>query len=124
MVSSGHYWIYIYDFAKSLWRKYNDGYVTEVKDTKEIYEAEQTTRPATPYFLVYVRDEQKDKLVDAVCRDTIDIPPATSQDTVMVDDDAGSAALYEWAGEGEVATIPEAAGGWDTRHQGGTFDQW
>ena len=31
-VSFGHYWIYIYDFRKDIWRKYNDEYVTEVKN--------------------------------------------------------------------------------------------
>ncbi|KAI9797872.1 MAG: ubiquitin-specific protease ubp2 [Piccolia ochrophora] len=67
----GHYWIYIYDFTRKVWRKYNDGYVTEVKDEKEIYEQEPHY-PATPYYLVYVRDQDKDDLVDPVCRD---VPP-------------------------------------------------
>ncbi|RIB14531.1 hypothetical protein C2G38_1973127, partial [Gigaspora rosea] len=26
----GHYWIYIYDFEKNRWLKYNDSYVTKV----------------------------------------------------------------------------------------------
>ncbi|KZF24550.1 cysteine proteinase [Xylona heveae TC161] len=74
-VSFGHYWIYIYDFKQQLWRKYNDGYVTEVKDPKEIF-YQESQNPATPYFLVYVRDEDKDDLVDAVCRD---VPPQQSE---------------------------------------------
>ena len=83
--NSGHYWIYIYDFAKQLWRKYNDGYVTEIKDTKEIFEQESGDRPATPYFLVYVIDGSKEDLVDSVCRDVVETPPEEQQDTVMED---------------------------------------
>lgn len=81
--NSGHYWIYIYDFTKQLWRKYNDGYVTEIKDTKEIFEQEPGDRPATPYFLVYVKDESKEGLVDSVCRNVIEPPPEEQQDTLM-----------------------------------------
>ncbi|KAI9840285.1 MAG: ubiquitin-specific protease ubp2 [Thelocarpon superellum] len=64
----GHYWIYIYDFARRIWRKYNDGYVTEVADEKEIYE-QDPHYPATPYYLVYVAGNHLDTLVDPVCRD-------------------------------------------------------
>ena len=83
--NSGHYWIYIYDFTKQLWRKYNDGYVTEIKDTKEIFEQEPGDRPATPYFLVYVKDESKEELVDSVCRVVVEPPPVEQQDIVMED---------------------------------------
>lgn len=83
-VSSGHYWIYIYDFVQKMWRKYNDGYVTEVKDTTEIFEQDSETRPATPYFLVYIRDEWKDQLVDPVCRDIVEAPHE-SPDAEMID---------------------------------------
>ena len=57
-----------------MWRKYNDDYVTEVKDTTEIFEQDSETRPATPYFLVYIKDEWKDQLVDPVCRDIVEAP--------------------------------------------------
>ncbi|KAI9773334.1 MAG: ubiquitin-specific protease ubp2 [Geoglossum simile] len=67
-VSFGHYWIYIYDFQRNIWRKYNDGYVTEVTDETEVFEQE-ANNPATPYFLIYVQDQYRDELVDAVCRD-------------------------------------------------------
>ncbi|KAI9807762.1 MAG: hypothetical protein M1825_005067 [Sarcosagium campestre] len=73
----GHYWIYTYDFARKLWRKYNDGYVTEVKDEREIYEQEPRY-PATPYYLVYVRDDAKRDLVDPVCRDILVPSPSAS----------------------------------------------
>lgn len=83
--NSGHYWIYIYDFLKKMWRKYNDGYVTEIKDTTEIFDQEAGDRPATPYFVVYVKDEVKATLVDCVCRDPIQPPPQEKQDIVMHD---------------------------------------
>ena len=82
--NSGHYWIYIYDFVKRMWRKYNDGYVTEVADTSEIFVQEPGDRPATPYFLVYVKDQAKEILVDSVCRKPIE-PPPPEQDTIMED---------------------------------------
>lgn len=83
--NSGHYWIYIYDFAKQVWRNYNDGYVNEVTDTKEIFEQEPGDRPATPYFLVYVMDKSKEDLVDSLCREVVEPPPEEQQDTVMED---------------------------------------
>ena len=58
--------------------------MTEVKDTKEIFEQESGDRPATPYFLVYVIDKSKEDLVDSVCRD-VETPPEEQQDTVMED---------------------------------------
>lgn len=52
-VSFGHYWIYIYDFGKRLFRKYNDQYVSEVLDETEVFKhsAEPGSSPPTPYFL-------------------------------------------------------------------------
>ena len=67
-INSGHYWIYIYDFARRMWRKYNDGYVTEVKDANEIFETESGVRPATSSFLVYVREGKEMGMTDAVLR--------------------------------------------------------
>lgn len=79
----GHYWIYIFDTVKEIWRKYNDEYVTDITDINEIFasppESEPAYKgtgiPANPYFLVYVRDDQKDHLVQAVHRNIIERPP-------------------------------------------------
>lgn len=68
-VSFGHYWIYIFDFRKQVWRKYNDEQVTEVQNPEEIFRAEYSRNPATPYFLVYLNDSLKDRLADPVCRE-------------------------------------------------------
>ena len=83
--NTGHYWIYIYDFKAKIWRKYNDEKITEVKDTKEIFEAPGMPRPPTPYYVVYVKDDVREQLVDPVCRDIVDPPRGEVQDTVMQD---------------------------------------
>jgi hypothetical protein len=73
-----------------MWLKYNDTRVEEVKDTNEIFrrpsEAEfrQWNGPSNPYYLVYVRDEDKDKLVESVCRD-MKVPVDLQQDIEMGD---------------------------------------
>ncbi|RPA79792.1 cysteine proteinase [Ascobolus immersus RN42] len=61
--SSGHYWIYIYDFQADIWRKYNDGYVTTVDDRTEVMEGKDA---ATPYLLVFVREDSVSEVVEAV----------------------------------------------------------
>ena len=113
LVNAGHYWIYIYDFASSLWRKYNDGYVTEVTDTNTIYEAEQSTRPATPYFLVYVKDDKISEFVGSVCRNVAERLPSSQEDTVMADDDRGTADLYKWSQQISAAeSVPQVDDEW------------
>lgn len=80
-VSFGHYWIYINDFRKNIWRKYNDEYVTEVQNLDEIFKNTENTNPPTPYFLVYINENMKDRLVDPVCRDiTQPMPDAPDSD--------------------------------------------
>lgn len=83
--NTGHYWIYIYDFVAKLWRKYNDEKVTEVEDIREIFEAPGTSRPPTPYYLVYVKDEMKEQLVDPVCRSVTEPPHEEHADVTMQD---------------------------------------
>lgn len=116
--SSGHYWVYIYDFKQDCWRKYNDGYVTEVLDPKEEVYAKDSleTRPATPYFLVYIKNELEEQLADAICRDPED-PPPYSQDTVM--EDVVASVELEHAeqgnGGGPSPSFPGVEGGWNAR---------
>lgn len=87
-VSFGHYYIYIFDFEKKIWRKYNDEYVTEVENPDEIFKGDGTSNPPTPYFLVYVNSEMKERLVNPVCRELNQAMPdfsesgtSTTQDT-------------------------------------------
>ncbi|KAL8674918.1 MAG: hypothetical protein Q9168_000722 [Polycauliona sp. 1 TL-2023] len=80
--TSGHYWIYIRDFKQDLWREYNDETVSEVTKVSQIFDEDQNSgRPATPYFLVYVKDDLKDEFVDPVCRDVPEQPE--TQDVVV-----------------------------------------
>jgi ubiquitin carboxyl-terminal hydrolase 25/28 len=74
-VAFGHYYIYIYDFEKDVWRKYNDTTVTEVQNVAEIFQHREEQNPPTPYFLVYVNDNLKHRLVDPVCREIAEPHP-------------------------------------------------
>lgn len=78
-VSFGHYYIYIFDFDQNIWRKYNDEYVTEVQNVDEIFKNDSTNNPPTPYFLVYVNNEIKDRLANPVCREVnVNMPDLAS----------------------------------------------
>ncbi|KAF7586454.1 ubiquitin-specific protease ubp2 [Aspergillus hancockii] len=71
-VEFGHYYIYIFDFERNVWRKYNDNYVTEVHDLDEIFLSQDRQNPPTPYFLVYVNDTMKDRLASPLCREILE----------------------------------------------------
>ncbi|KAL4797230.1 hypothetical protein BDV19DRAFT_50246 [Aspergillus venezuelensis] len=77
-VSFGHYYIYIFDFDRNVWRKYNDNYVTEVNDLDEIFKSTDRDNPPTPYFLVYVNDRIKDRLVSPVSREIVETVPESA----------------------------------------------
>ncbi|KFY81977.1 hypothetical protein V498_08669 [Pseudogymnoascus sp. VKM F-4517 (FW-2822)] len=79
----GHYWIYIYDFAQDIWREYNDERVSIVEDRTRIF-GQPGTGGATPYYLVYVRDEDKNDIVDAVCRELHEEPPTGTDEMVQL----------------------------------------
>jgi ubiquitin carboxyl-terminal hydrolase 25/28 len=65
----GHYWIYIYDFKESKWRRYEDREVRDVVNPQEeIFSPKDPEVQGAPYFVVYVQDEKKDDIVDALCR--------------------------------------------------------
>ncbi|KAE8394184.1 hypothetical protein BDV23DRAFT_148047 [Aspergillus alliaceus] len=78
-VEFGHYYIYIFDFERNVWRKYNDNYVTEVHDLDEIFMNQNRQNPPTPYFLVYVNDTLKDRLVSPLCREILESAPEDQQ---------------------------------------------
>jgi ubiquitin carboxyl-terminal hydrolase 25 len=67
--SFGHYWIYINDFKNKVFRKYNDEYVTEVPYREVFDDNEENT--ATPYFLVFIREDLAESYSEAVVRDVI-----------------------------------------------------
>lgn len=53
--SYGHYWVYIKDPQRNIYRKYNDDHVTEVPASEVMNFEEGNT--ATPYYMVYVKEE-------------------------------------------------------------------
>lgn len=80
----GHYWIYIRDFGTDIWRRYEDREVTEVKDPQsEIFGEKDPEITGAPYFVVYVRDEMKDVLVDALYRSPPE--PTSPRDVEMIE---------------------------------------
>lgn len=128
----GHYWIYIRDFEKNMWRKYNDESVSAVTDVSQIFNQDPSERPPTPYFLVYVKDDLKDRLVDPVCRDIPqqqEAPDAHPQqaagfsDALMDDiiaDDAGAPTIHDGGGQGMMA----ATGDWFKGDMVGKRVEW
>lgn len=60
-MTSGHYWVWIRDFEDQVWRCYNDSNVKVYADENEVFEELNTK--GDPYYLCYVRDEDKQKWV-------------------------------------------------------------
>jgi ubiquitin carboxyl-terminal hydrolase 25/28 len=68
----GHYWVYVRDFQSDKWRRYEDSEVREVLNTNEIFKAGDPGTDGAPYFCVYVRDDRRDEIIDAVFREKPD----------------------------------------------------
>lgn len=68
--SHGHYWIYIRDMKKNIYRKYNDDTVTEVPISEVLNFAEGNT--ATPYYMVYVKEELKNDYIEPLRREIVE----------------------------------------------------
>ncbi|KAK3677353.1 ubiquitin-specific protease ubp2 [Recurvomyces mirabilis] len=86
--SGGHYWVCIHDFTNDIWRTYNDETVSEVpkSDLKQIFEAQGFTQ-GTPTYMVYVRDDEKEQLVQPLCREPGEVVPgqAWAAEEIKVD---------------------------------------
>ena len=66
--SYGHYWIYIKDpHNRDIFRKYNDEIVTEVPSSEVFNFLETNT--ATPYYIVYVKDELELNYIEPLKRE-------------------------------------------------------
>ncbi|KAM0326936.1 hypothetical protein ACHAQA_006056 [Verticillium albo-atrum] len=61
-LNSGHYWVYIRDFAAGIWRKYNDETVTEYTKTEDVLRL--LNGGGDPYYLCYVRADEVQALID------------------------------------------------------------
>ena len=117
-VSFGHYYIYIYDFARNVWRKYNDNYVTEVHDTAEIFggKDQDQRNPPTPYFVVYVHDRMRERVAEPVCRRVAEQPDQPRNQPAMptappTPPPRPSATRIHTAPEVEMAEVNHASGG-------------
>jgi hypothetical protein len=70
-----------------LWLKYNGTRVQEVTDTNEIFrrpsdvDFAQWSGPENSYYFVYVRDRDKDELVQNECRNIAEEPEQKSMPT-------------------------------------------
>ncbi|KAG7194024.1 ubiquitin-specific protease ubp2 [Scheffersomyces spartinae] len=64
--SYGHYWVYIKDPHRNIYRKYNDEMVTEVSVEEVFNFTEGNT--ATPYYIVYVREDKENDYIQPLKR--------------------------------------------------------
>lgn len=85
---SGHYWVWIYDFEQNVWRKYNDANVEVKHSTDEVLKTLSSS--GEPYFLCYVRNEDKEEYVDVPRRRR---PAPSSDDPLQPEDADGDAQL-------------------------------
>ncbi|KAL8767123.1 MAG: hypothetical protein Q9209_006285 [Squamulea sp. 1 TL-2023] len=124
--TSGHYWIYIRDFKRNMWRKYDDEKVSQVINVSQIFDEEKSKRPATPYFLVYVRDDLKDAFVDPVCRELPEQPTAQNDvmgiNTVMKNVPGNTSALYRAQVDGGLYKAQVQGGQGTTAVSGNWFE--
>ncbi|CAK7208719.1 ubiquitin-specific protease ubp2 [Sporothrix curviconia] len=64
--TAGHYWVWVYDFERSIWRKYNDSVVEEQPDSSIVMN--QLSNQGEPYYLAYVRALDVEKYVGVPLR--------------------------------------------------------
>ncbi|SPO05205.1 uncharacterized protein DNG_07892 [Cephalotrichum gorgonifer] len=67
----GHYWVWIRDFEEGIWRKYNDTVVSEERDTRKLLD--NLNSSGDPYFLCYVRAEDRAGYVRVPKREVPDL---------------------------------------------------
>jgi ubiquitin carboxyl-terminal hydrolase 25 len=94
-LTSGHYWVWIHDFEKHVWRKYNDEYVEENPETDAVLK--QLNQSGHPYYLCYVRNEDKNDFVNVPERSIPEPPTYESlpkvDETSRVDSDGDCAII-------------------------------
>ncbi|KAL7918783.1 hypothetical protein ACQKWADRAFT_316251 [Trichoderma austrokoningii] len=111
-LTSGHYWVWIHDFEANVWRWYNDADVKENKDTAEVLQTLSTS--GEPYYLCYVRDEDKDQYVSVPKREP---PPKQEEEQGQAEAEetrpaveTESAPLTAADRDGDVEAIDEKRG--------------
>ncbi|KAI1139237.1 cysteine proteinase [Hypoxylon sp. FL0543] len=84
--TAGHYWVWIRDFKRNIWYRYNDETVTEDSRGTEAV-LKDLNETGDPYYVAYVRDEMKDELVDVPQRHKPEAENASAarQDVEMIE---------------------------------------
>jgi len=84
-MNAGHYWVWIRDFKKQVWYKYNDSLVTEdTRDSQHVID--ELNNSGDPYYVAYVLDEAKEDLVEVPQRaqsEGEDIPMMNASDRTL-----------------------------------------
>lgn len=89
--SSGHYWVWIRDFKKNTWLSYNDANVTvDARTAQELLD--ELNRGGNPYYIAYVRDADKEELVDVLHRTVSIAMEVPGKEGVSTADGEGAAA--------------------------------
>lgn len=104
---AGHYWVWIRDFAQGLWRCYNDDNVLKVEtDTDKLLQ--ETINGGDPYYLCYVRDEDKEAWVDVPARE-----PETPSDSESLPELSSDQMVYSTDSptDGESGNTESSRGG-------------
>lgn len=114
----GHYWVYIFDHNKEIWRKYNDDRVNVVQNRNEIFgrpTQDNWGPPPNPYLLIYIRADRVDELAETVRRDIVypppesapPVPPRTQMSEVPPTRTPGDVEMSEYVNGGEQAPDPD-----------------
>jgi ubiquitin carboxyl-terminal hydrolase 25/28 len=70
--AAGHYWVWIYDFERAKWYKYNDTRVSE-HSSEDVFS--ELNNRGEPYYLAYVRASEVDQLVSIPRREHANLEP-------------------------------------------------
>jgi ubiquitin carboxyl-terminal hydrolase 25/28 len=113
--SAGHYWVWIHDFERDVWRKYND---TRVSVHPAEFVFEELNTKGEPYYLAYVKADEVQNLVSIPQRRPRTNPPpvpprirpGSAQETVMGDADGiETKPIIEHVEDVEMYPVPTAA---------------
>ncbi|KIX01528.1 uncharacterized protein Z518_09254 [Rhinocladiella mackenziei CBS 650.93] len=109
----GHYWVYIFDHKKEVWRKYNDDRVTVVHNRNEIFgkpTQDSWGPPPNPYLLIYIQADRIDELAQTVKRE-INYPPPDAPPPIPARNPPGQpqgdVEMIEYVNGGEQAQDPD-----------------
>ncbi|KAI1769845.1 cysteine proteinase [Hypoxylon cercidicola] len=84
--AAGHYWVWIRDFKRNVWYRYNDETVTEdSRGTDAVLSDLNET--GDPYYVAYVKADMKDQLVEVPQRHRSDAEstPTAGEDVEMIE---------------------------------------